>query len=85
MQIHTIPVPRGWSIEQAWAAICTGQQLPDPEPNWANVEVDENGHLVRLVHFERQRMSTSQLWMLLFLPGVLLAFVIGALLAEISR
>jgi hypothetical protein len=85
MAIHTIPVPRGWSVEQAWSAIRVGQELPDPDPNWASIEVDVDDRLVRLVHFEKQRVSTAQLWMLVVLPGVLFAFVIGALLAELAR
>jgi hypothetical protein len=34
---HTIPVPRGWSIEQAWEAIQRGDLLTDEEPSWANI------------------------------------------------
>jgi hypothetical protein len=37
--IHTIPVPRGWSVEQAWEAIIRGEPLTDPEPYWVNVSV----------------------------------------------
>ena len=36
--VHTIPVPRGWCVEQAWEAIRRGDTLTDPEPGWANVE-----------------------------------------------
>jgi hypothetical protein len=36
-EIHTIPVPDGWSVEQAWEAITRGDELTDPEPMWANV------------------------------------------------
>jgi hypothetical protein len=36
-EIHTIPVPNGWSVEQAWEAIRRGDELTDPEPMWANV------------------------------------------------
>lgn len=47
--VHTIPVPRGWSPEQAWEAIRRGDELTDPEPAaWANVLV-ENGHFVELL------------------------------------
>ena len=37
--IHTIPVPRGWSVEQAWEAVKNGDKLNDPNPSWANVVV----------------------------------------------
>ena len=37
--IHTIPVPHGWSPEQAWEAIARGDTLTDPQPTWANVEI----------------------------------------------
>lgn len=48
LEIHTIPVPNGWSVEQAWEAISRGDRLTDPEPSWANVEV-KNGQLVRVL------------------------------------
>ena len=46
--VHTIPVPRGWSPEQAWEAIRRGGTLTDPEPYWANVVV-RDGLFVELV------------------------------------
>jgi len=39
--VHTIPVPHGWSPEQAWEAIKNGDALPDPEPMWANVLIED--------------------------------------------
>jgi hypothetical protein len=48
MTIHTIPVPKGWSVEQAWEAICRGTPLTDPDPSWVNVATD-NGRFVRVV------------------------------------
>ena len=48
--VHTIPVPRGWSAEQAWEAIRRGDSMPDPELvelHWANVLV-QRGRLVYL-------------------------------------
>lgn len=45
---HTIPVPRGWSVEQSWEAIRRGDLLTDPVPLWANVEVDPRGRMVRV-------------------------------------
>lgn len=42
-----IPVPRGWSPEQAWEAIKRGDVLTDPDPRWANVEVLD-GRFVQL-------------------------------------
>jgi len=49
MAIHTIPVPVGWSPEQAWEAISRGDRLehPDGEPTWVNVET-RDGRFVRL-------------------------------------
>lgn len=40
--IHTIPVPRGWTVEQAWEHIKRGDQLPDDNPTWANVLIKNN-------------------------------------------
>ena len=48
VRIHTIPVPRGWSVEQSWEAIRRGDLLTDPVPLWANVEVDPRGRMVRV-------------------------------------
>jgi hypothetical protein len=45
--IHTIPVPRGWSPEQAWEAISRGDLLTDPDPSWAVVKVVD-GRFVKL-------------------------------------
>jgi hypothetical protein len=50
--IHTIPIPRGWSIEQAWEAICRGDLLRHKRkkpPMWANVVVDEKEKMVRVL------------------------------------
>jgi hypothetical protein len=64
MAIHTIPVPKGWSTEQAWEALRRGDTLPhtsssdlalrrgdtlpDTIQSWTNVEVDENENLVHI-------------------------------------
>jgi hypothetical protein len=42
MGVHVIPVPLGWSPEQAWEHISRGLTLDNPygEPNWAVVEVE---------------------------------------------
>jgi hypothetical protein len=45
--VHTIPVPRGWSPEQAWEAIKRGDLLIDMQPAWANVLI-RNGRFVEL-------------------------------------
>lgn len=45
--VHTIPVPHGWTPEQAWEAIRRGDLLTDPEPWWANVLI-RNGRFVEL-------------------------------------
>lgn len=52
--VHTIPVPRGWSPEQAWEAISRGDLLTDPEPCWAVVVV-EAGRFVQLVDPEEDQ------------------------------
>lgn len=57
MTIHLIPVPPGWSIEQAWEAISRGDTLLYPagvEPLWANVETDENDRFVRILDIEEE-------------------------------
>lgn len=40
-EVHTIPVPHGWSVEQAWEAISRGDVLPDAHPAWANVLIQQ--------------------------------------------
>lgn len=37
-ELHTIPVPSGWSVEQAWEAISRGDRLAGPR-TWVNVWV----------------------------------------------
>lgn len=49
MIIHTIPVPRGWSIEQAWEAICRGDNLTDGSPSWANIETTAGDKFIRVL------------------------------------
>lgn len=51
--VHTIPVPRGWSIEQSWEHIRRGVLLTDPEPNWAVILV-KAGRLDLVLSDERQ-------------------------------
>lgn len=46
-EVHVIPVPRGWSPEQAWEAIKRGDVLTDPVPSWANVVI-RGGRFVEL-------------------------------------
>jgi hypothetical protein len=46
--VHTIPVPRGWSPEQAWEAISRGELLTDPRPSWANVIIKEGRFVAML-------------------------------------
>lgn len=46
--IHTIPVPHGWSPEQAWEAIRRGDPLTDEAVGWANVVI-QDGRYVELV------------------------------------
>lgn len=46
--IHTIPVPAGWSTEQAWEAISRRHRLPGPTAFWVNVMVTD-GAFVKVV------------------------------------
>jgi hypothetical protein len=39
--IHTIPIPHGWSIEQAWEAIKRGDELPAGRKGWESVTVHD--------------------------------------------
>lgn len=42
--VHTIPVPVGWSIEQAWEAISRGAILPRwTLAGWANILIEDDG------------------------------------------
>jgi hypothetical protein len=45
--VHTIPVPHGWSPEQAWEAIQRGDRLEDPAAAWVNIVV-RDGRFVEL-------------------------------------
>lgn len=47
--LHVIPVPRGWSPEQAWEAIKRGDLLTDPDPAWASIRI-QGGSFVELVY-----------------------------------
>lgn len=49
--MHVIPVPVGWSAEQAWESIRRGEKLRHPhgEPTWAVVETDEQDRFIGLV------------------------------------
>lgn len=53
--VHTIPVPHGWTPEQAWEAIRRGETVADlqaeDEVGWANVLV-EGGRFVELLPIE---------------------------------
>jgi hypothetical protein len=50
--IHTIPVPRGWSVEQAWEAHCRGAALPADRPSSASVLI-RGGRLAYLYEGKR--------------------------------
>jgi len=52
MSVHTIPVPHGMSVEQAWEMIKRGDKLLDSDPRWANIETDEEGRFLRLIKIE---------------------------------
>lgn len=45
-RLNVIPVPAGWSVEQAWEAISRDVTLTDPDPDWAVVET-RDGRFVR--------------------------------------
>lgn len=45
--IHTIPVPHGWSVEQAWEAIQRGTPMQIMRGSWANIEV-KDGKMVKV-------------------------------------
>jgi hypothetical protein len=47
-EIHTIPVPEGWSVEVAWEAIKNGDELPKGEKTWANILV-RGGSFKRII------------------------------------
>lgn len=49
--LHVIPVPQGWSPEQAWEAISRGDLLTDPDPDWSIIRT-ESGRMVELVEVE---------------------------------
>lgn len=53
-RIHTIPVPYGWSIEQAWEAITRDDLLPDEGQSWVNIETDDNDKFVRVIDKEEE-------------------------------
>lgn len=47
-KVHTIPVPDGWSIEQAWEVIKRGDRIPPNIPvTWANI-IEKDGHLIQI-------------------------------------
>lgn len=48
--IHTIPVPIGWSPEQAWEAIKREEILPDKKKTWVNIETDDEDNLVTILY-----------------------------------
>lgn len=49
--IHTIPVPIGWSPEQAWEAIRRGDLLehPEGEPGWVNIQTGKDDRFLRVL------------------------------------
>jgi hypothetical protein len=48
-EVHTIPVPKGWSVEQAWEVLRRGEKLPDSgEYGWASIVI-EDGKLVKVL------------------------------------
>lgn len=62
-RIHTIPVPEGWSIEQAWEAIHRGDRLPEDYGDtntWANVETDEHDKFIRIVRPEENESTKEE-------------------------
>lgn len=53
--VRTIPVPRDWSVEQAWEHIRRGHLLIDPDPWWAEILI-RDGSLAK-VFDERLEME----------------------------
>ena len=51
-RIHTIPVPYGWSIEQAWEAISREDELLEQGESWAVVETDDKDRFIRIIEKE---------------------------------
>lgn len=48
-RVHTIPVPHGWTVAEAWDAIAAGRLLPTRGGRmWANVLVVD-GRLVEVL------------------------------------
>lgn len=48
--LHVIPVPFGWSAEQAWEFISRGRKLTRRQQeriDWAIIEVDSGGRFLR--------------------------------------
>ena len=57
--VHTIPVPRNMTPEQAWEEIKNGTLLTDPKPGWANVIV-KNGRFVELLEKRKEEEVLMQ-------------------------
>lgn len=47
----SIPVPRDWSVEQAWEAIRRGDDIKEPALWWAAILV-EDGKFVRQIEYD---------------------------------
>ena len=47
-QVLTIPVPEGWSVEQAWECIQRGDTFPRRPNIWADIET-RNNRLVQVL------------------------------------
>jgi hypothetical protein len=46
-RLHTIPVPEGWSVEQAWEAIVRGDRFTLGRGTWwANIVVEDDTRFV---------------------------------------
>lgn len=55
-ELHTIPVPQGWSVEQSWEAISRDVLLTDPDPDWAVIWVEDN-KLVKVETFDDDELD----------------------------
>lgn len=55
--IHTIPVPRGWSPEQAWEAMRRNEHkktFDTDDITWVNIRADDNGNLLKIYYKDEE-------------------------------
>ena len=47
--VHRIPVPSGWSVEQAWEAIRRDDPIPENGSVWADIAVDADSRMLTVL------------------------------------